>query len=117
MQPSLLDTLFNQHARLIELKTALPDAALLVERFTGREAISESFRFEIDCVSTNAYFDLKPLLGEEVTLRLLQADGSKRSWHGYVTQAMQLGADGGLARYRLVMESFLAFLAQCLLGA
>jgi len=112
MQPSLLDTLFNQHARLLELKTALPDTALLVERFTGREAISESFRFEIDCVSTNAHFDLNPLLGEEVTLRLLQADGSKRSWHGYVTQAMQLGADGGLARYRLVMESFLAFLAQ-----
>lgn len=112
MQHTLLDTLFNQHARLIELKTALPDAALLVERFSGREAVSESFRFEIDCISTNAHFDLNTLLGEEVTLRLLQADGSRRAWHGYVTQAMQLGADGGLARYRLIMESFLAFLAQ-----
>uniref|UniRef100_Q47E10 Rhs element Vgr protein n=1 Tax=Dechloromonas aromatica (strain RCB) TaxID=159087 RepID=Q47E10_DECAR len=112
MTQLLLDPLFNQHARLLELKTALPDAALIVERFNGREAISESFRFEIDCVSTNAYFDLKPLIGEEITLRLLQADGSKRSWHGYVTQAMQLGADGGLARYRLIMEPFLAFLAQ-----
>ena len=112
MIQSILDTLFNQHARLLELKTALPDAALIVERFNGREAISESYRFEIDCVSTNAYFDLKPLIGEEITLRLLQADGSKRSWHGYVTQAMQLGADGGLARYRLIMEPFLAFLAQ-----
>ena len=112
MTQPLLDTLFTQHARLLELKTALPDAALIVERFNGHEAISESFRFEIDCVSTNAYFDLKPLIGEEITLRLLQADGSKRSWHGYVTQAMQLGADGGLARYRLIMEPFLAFLAQ-----
>jgi len=112
MIQSLLDTLFNQHARLLELKTALPAAALIVERFNGREAISESFRFEIDCVSTNAYFDLKALIGEEITLRLLQADGSKRSWHGYVTQAMQLGADGGLARYRLILEPFLAFLAQ-----
>lgn len=112
MLESLLDTLFNQNARLLELKTSLPDAALIVERFSGREAISGSFRFEIDCVSTHAHFDIKPLLGEEVTLRLLQADGSKRSWHGYVTQAMQLGADGGLARYRLIMEPFLAFLAQ-----
>ena len=109
---SLLSSLFNQHARLLELKTALPDAALIVERFSGREAVSESFRFDIDCVSTNAYFDLRPLIGEEITLHLLQADGSKRAWHGYVTQAMQLGADGGLARYRLVMEPFLAFLAQ-----
>lgn len=107
-----LASLFNQHARLIELKTPLPGASLIVERFSGREAVSESFRFEIDCVSTNAFFDLNPLLGEEVTLKLLQADGSVRSWHGYITQAAQLGADGGLARYRLVMESFLAFLAQ-----
>lgn len=109
---SLLSALFNQHARLLELKTPLPDAALIVERFSGREAISESFRFDIDCVSTNAHVDLKSLVGEEVTLRLLQADGSKRSWHGYITQAMQLGADGGFARYRLIMEPFLAFLAQ-----
>ncbi|MCB4359513.1 hypothetical protein [Quatrionicoccus australiensis] len=62
--------LFSQHARLLELKTALHDAALIVERFNGREAISEPFRFEIDCVSTNAIFDLGSLLGEEVTLRL-----------------------------------------------
>lgn len=107
---ALLDGLLSQHARLLELKTALPDAALIVERFSGREAVSETFRFEIDCVSTNAYLDLKALIGEEITLRLLQADGSRRSWHGYVTQAMQLGADGGLARYRLVMEPWLAFL-------
>lgn len=107
-----LASLFNQHARLIELKTPLPGASLIVERFNGREAVSESFRFEIDCVSTHAFFDLNSLLGEEVTLKLRQADGSLRSWHGYITQAAQLGADGGLARYRLVMESFLAFLGQ-----
>ena len=112
MLQSLLASLFTQHARLLEIKTHLADAALMVERFQGHEGVSESFRFEIDCVSTHAYFQLKPLIGEEVTLRLLQADGSKRSWHGYVTQAMQLGADGGLARYRLIVESFLAFLGQ-----
>nr|MBL8410023.1 type VI secretion system tip protein VgrG [Dechloromonas sp.] len=109
---TLLDSLFSQHARLLEIQTALPEASLLVERFSGREAVSEIFRFEIDCVSTNAYFDLKTVLGEEITLRLLQADGSKRSWHGYVTEALQLGADGGLARYRLIMEPWLAFLGQ-----
>lgn len=102
----------SQHARLLEIKTALPEAALFVERFSGREAVSESFRFEIDCISTDVRFDLADLNATELTLRLLQADGSRRAWHGYVTQAMQLGADGGLARYRLVVESFLAFLAQ-----
>ncbi|MCE1239529.1 MAG: type VI secretion system tip protein VgrG [Azonexaceae bacterium] len=107
---ALLSDLFTQHARLLEIKTALPDAALIVERFSGREALSEPFRFDIDCISTNAHFELDALNATEVTLLLLQADGSKRAWHGYVTHAMQLGADGGLARYRLVVESFLAFL-------
>ena len=110
--PTFFDAFISQHARLLEIKTALPDAALTVERFSGREAVSEGFRFVIDCLSTDAYFDLKALIGEEVTLRLLQADGSKRSWHGYVTEALQLGADGGLARYRLIMEPWLAFLGQ-----
>ncbi|MDR1999921.1 MAG: type VI secretion system tip protein VgrG [Zoogloeaceae bacterium] len=107
---ALFDGLFAQHARLLEVKTALPEAALLVETFTGREAVSEGFCFSIDCVSSNAHFDLQTLIGEEITLRLLLADGSKRSWHGYVTEALQLGADGGFARYRLIMEPWLAFL-------
>ncbi|MBS1158829.1 MAG: Rhs element Vgr protein, partial [Proteobacteria bacterium] len=64
------------------LTTALPEAALVVERFSGREAVSETFRFEIDCLSPHAYFDLASVVGEEITLRLLQADGSKRSFLG-----------------------------------
>ncbi|MCB4359477.1 type VI secretion system Vgr family protein [Quatrionicoccus australiensis] len=109
---SVSEIFLSQHARLLEIKTALLEHALIVERFNGCEAVSEPFRFEIDCISTDAFFDLKSLLGAEITLRLLLADGSKRAWHGYVTEAMQLGADGGLARYRLIMEPFLAFLAQ-----
>lgn len=34
----------------------------MFERFHGREAVSELFRFEIDCVSTNAYSELKALM-------------------------------------------------------
>ncbi|KAA3653745.1 MAG: type VI secretion system tip protein VgrG [Proteobacteria bacterium] len=102
----------SQHARLIEIATALPDAALVVERFIGTEAISTPFHFTIDCLSTHAYFDLNALIGEEITLRLLLADGHARTWHGYVTQALQLGGDGGLARYRLIAEPWLALLGQ-----
>ena len=36
---------------------------------------------------------------------------SHRSWHGYCSQAAWLGADGGLARYRLTLVPFLSFLA------
>jgi type VI secretion system secreted protein VgrG len=105
--------LLSQHARLITLETAhgsdLPDA-LLVERFSGREAVNELFCFDIDAFSISAAIDLQQFIGEEMTLRLLQADGSRRAWHGYCTEASWLGADGGIARYRLRLEPFLAFL-------
>ncbi|WP_227817117.1 hypothetical protein, partial [Nitrogeniibacter aestuarii] len=59
--PSLL-ALFtahiSQHARLLHIETPLPESALVVERLTGREAISELFRFEVDCLSGNAHFEL-----------------------------------------------------------
>ncbi|KGM53025.1 type IV secretion protein Rhs [Lysobacter concretionis Ko07 = DSM 16239] len=112
-----------QHQRLIQISTpgidtALPDA-LVVERFRGREAVCEDFHFEIDCLSTSAFLDTKPLLGRPLSLRLQQpadanglpsTSGSRRHWHGHCTRVAALGSDGGLARYRLTMEPWTAFL-------
>ncbi|BEV15428.1 type VI secretion system tip protein VgrG [Herbaspirillum sp. DW155] len=103
----------SQHARLITLSSVqaadLPES-LVVERFHGKESVNDNFLFDIDALSVSTDLDLKQFIGTELTLRLLQADGSRRAWHGYCTQASWLGADGGLARYRLRLESFLAFL-------
>jgi len=41
---------------------------------------------------------------------LLQPDGSHRAWHGLRTDAAWLGANGGLARYRLHLQLALALL-------
>ena len=46
-------------------------------------------------LATSAHFELKRLIGEQISVRMLQ-----------------LGADGGLARYRLHMRPWLALLAQ-----
>ncbi len=56
------------------------------------------------------HFEIKEVIGEQMSLRLLQPDSSYKPWHGYVVQAALLGADGGLARYRLVMRLWLHFL-------
>lgn len=58
----------------------------------SRQSVSEAFRFEIDCISTNDWLDLDALLGQEVTLRLLQAGGGKRHWHGYVPMPCNSGS-------------------------
>lgn len=103
----------SQSARLIEIETAqgpgLPDS-LAVDRFYGSEGVNQLFNFEVDCLSVSTHIDLAQFIGEEITLRVLLPDGGKRSWHGYCTQAAWLGADGGLARYRLSLSPFLAFM-------
>ncbi|MDB5772042.1 MAG: type secretion system tip protein VgrG, partial [Burkholderia sp.] len=101
----------SQHARLISIETPLDAGALIVENFSGREALSGLFRFDVDCFSTSAHYELKALAGEEVTLRLLLADGNTRSFHGMVIVAQQLGSDGALARYRLTLAPWLQALA------
>ncbi|CAH0246902.1 Actin cross-linking toxin VgrG1 [Massilia sp. Bi118] len=104
----------SQHARLITLTSAQDSAlpeALVVERFTGFEGVNALFRFEIDALSVSTDLDLSIFIGEELGIGLLQPDGSRRAWHGLCTQASWLGADGGVARYRLLLEPALSLLA------
>ena len=104
--------LFSQHARLLQLATALDATALVPQTLQVREGVNELFRIEVEAVSTSAHLELKAFIGEQVTVSLMRADGRLRHWHGYATRAQSLGADGGLGRYRLVLEPWLAFLAR-----
>ncbi|MDB5919949.1 MAG: type secretion system tip protein VgrG, partial [Massilia sp.] len=114
---SIADEMFGtglgQDARLVTLATAqgskLPES-LVVDAFRGREAVNELFRFDVDALSVSTDLDLDLFLGEEITLKLLLADGSRRAWHGVCTNAAWAGADGGVARYRLRLEPALHLL-------
>ena len=106
------EKLVGQSNRLLTIQTPLAESALVVEKFHAREALSAHFAFEVDCLSTAAHFELKTLLGEEVSVRLRLADGTSRPFHGIVVAASNLGADGGLARYRLSLRPWLWLLSQ-----
>lgn len=101
--------LLNQETRLITLDVGLP-LGLVVERFRAREGLCEPFHFDIDCIAASAFVNTTDLVGQPAHLRQMQADGTRRTWHGYVTETMDLGSDGGLARYRLVLKPWTAFL-------
>jgi type VI secretion system secreted protein VgrG len=109
----LFGTGLSQFARLITLASAqdaaLPES-LMAERFSGREGVNELYAFEVDALSTSTDLDLNQFIGEELTATLLQADGTRRAWHGICTETAWLGADGGTARYRLLLEPALALL-------
>jgi len=99
----------SQHARLLQVRTPLGDA-LTVERMQLREGVSELYALTLDCLASSAELDVEPLLGKEISVSLLLADGGRRLWHAVVEGVDALGADGGLARYRLHASPWLATL-------
>lgn len=111
---------FTQQQRLLKLHTPLGADALLAERIDGIEAIGPSAqaptgaRFVVHALSSDAHLDLGRLIGQPALIELLTAASRSalRPWHGHITHAALEGSDGGLARYRLVIEPWLAFLAQ-----
>lgn len=100
-------------SRLLELRMdALPDDTLVAERVVMREALNQPFELRLDAVSLTRHLPLTPLLGEAVSVWRRLPDGRQAPWHGQVDEALQLGADGGLARYQLVIRPWLAWLAR-----
>ncbi|MGE8656391.1 MAG: type VI secretion system Vgr family protein [Achromobacter sp.] len=99
----------SQNARLLQVETPLGEA-LAVERMHLREGVSELFALTLDCLCASAELDIEPLLGKEISVSLLLADGGRRRWHAVVEGVDALGADGGLARYRLHAAPWLATL-------
>ncbi|HCQ48873.1 MAG TPA: type VI secretion system tip protein VgrG, partial [Achromobacter sp.] len=100
----------SQQARMLRVSTPL-DAELVPEQMTLREGVSRLFALTLDCLAASAELDVSGLLGKEITVSLLQADGSMRRWHAVVEGVDALGADGGLARYRLHAAPWMAALA------
>lgn len=108
---------WNQNARLLTLTTPAGADALLAETARIDEAlgpVSEhaGFRIDLTVLAANAHQSLTALLGQPARLDL-QTSFSRtalRPFHGHITEVTRLGADGGFARYRLIIEPWLAFL-------
>ncbi len=108
---------WRQTDRLLTLTTpAGPDAllaeAVRIDEALGPVAEHAGYRIELTALSDNAEQSLTVLLGQPVRLDL-QTSASRiirRPFHGHITQITREGANGGFARYRLIIEPWLAFL-------
>ncbi|BEP59154.1 type VI secretion system Vgr family protein [Variovorax sp. V118] len=103
----------TQRDRLLVLHTPLGENKLLAERLDGVECIDGGgFRFELTALSDDAHIELKTLIGQGVRLDLQTAQSRTelRPFHGHVSEAECVSSNGGMARYRLVIEPWMAFL-------
>jgi type VI secretion system secreted protein VgrG len=100
---------FTQAGRPIIIDTPLGTDALLLNGFTGSEAISAPFRFRLDLLApASAPVTFASLLGQSVTVNLTLPDGSTRPINGIIgrlTQGPRLpGAGGGVTFLRYKAE-------------
>src|SRR5690606_28485735 len=103
---------FTQDRRLFTLHftDASLDTELLPHTLSGEEHVSAPYRLQVECLCTDISLELKQLIGTGVDVAIQLGDGGERLLSGIVTQAQQLGADGGFAGYGLIIEPALAIL-------
>lgn len=99
---------FSSATRLFELKIGdTLTSALLVEAYAAEDALLDIPVCDIIALSTDAYLDAEPLLGQPASLQITLADGEQESIGGEICAVSVLGSDGGLARYRLRLSPWI----------
>lgn len=99
---------FSSATRLYELRIGdAPPSALLVEAYAAEDALLDIPVCDIVALSTNAYLEAEPLLGQPASLQITLADGEQEIIGGEICAVSVLGSDGGLARYRLRLSPWI----------
>ena len=90
--------LYTQAGRLISLTSPLGEDKLLLTGFTGNEAISRLFSFHLTTLSEDTAIDFTTIVGQAVTINILQADDSLRYFNGIVSHFACTGKEGDAIR-------------------
>jgi len=106
----VLEALLPQQNRLFSLHGPDPAAGLLLDRFTGTEAVSAPFQFNLHLLSERGDLDTQAFLGQPMRVALRTSGGDERNFHGHVIAFRHAGTDGGLARYQATLGPWTRFL-------
>ena len=75
----------------LSLDTSFGSEVLVVERLSGREALSEAFHFDIEATIVAKGVDISSLPGGTATVTLTSASGQQRYIHGRVARVLRIG--------------------------
>ncbi|HEX7614195.1 MAG TPA: type VI secretion system tip protein TssI/VgrG, partial [Thermoanaerobaculia bacterium] len=101
---------YTQTGRRLKVKTPLGGDVLLLNGFSGQEAISRPFSFQLQCIAENAQkVPFEALLGQKITVEIALPGDSKRFINGCCLRVAQGGRDAIFTRYLmdLVPEPYL----------
>ena len=103
---------YTQTNRRIAITTPLGKDVLLLRGFSGSEAISQLFQFDLELLSENDSIKFQDVVGKNVTLRIFDADGAERHWNGFISRFSQGSQNRRLFLYRAQMVPWLWFLTR-----
>ena len=104
---------YTQDGRKLVVKTPLGKNDLLLSGFSGHEAISQPFLFQLECVAENATkIPFDGLLGKKVTAEISLPGGSKRWLNGVCNRVAQGARDATFTRYLLDLVPAVSLLSQ-----
>lgn len=78
--------IYTQENRLLAINTPLGEDVLLLSRFQGSDALSHLFRFELQLLSEYHNISFEKIIGENVTVSIFLADGSRRYFNGLIAR-------------------------------
>ncbi len=107
----------TQENRLMAIETPLGKDVLLLTGFRGREAVSSPFSFELSLISENHGIAFESIIGKNVTVSLVLANGQERLFNGIVSRFSQgrggggeTGSDPRFSHYAATMVPWLSLL-------
>src|SRR3954469_13033467 len=101
---------YTQAHRQMAISTPLGKDVLLLRGFTGTEALSRLFTFDLDLVSEAESVKFQEIVGKSVTVRMFDAAGEERHWNGFISRFSQGTKDQRTIGYRAQMVPWLWFL-------
>jgi type VI secretion system secreted protein VgrG len=109
---------YTQDNRLIAIDTPLGKDVLLLGGFRGIEGLSTAFSFELGLLSENHTIAFEDIIGKNVTISVVLADGDKRYFNGVISRFAQgrgggeAGGDPRFSHYRASMVPWLWLLTR-----
>lgn len=99
---------YTQTELQLSITTPLGADVLLLQGFTGTEALSQPFLFTLELLSEDDQVDFAKLIGNPVTVTIARPGGSeKRYVHGRISRFVQLGRDSRFTHYLAELRPWL----------
>ncbi len=102
----------TQATRQVSVTTPAGADVLLFDRMTGTEQLGRLPEYRVQMLSSRPDVKIADVLGKPLGVHVLQADGSKRHFHGIVTRFASQGWQGGFSRYEATVHPWLWLLTR-----